>query len=37
MKYEVVCTKHYFDIGLLISEDIDSKPTRVLARHSTYS
>ena len=37
MKYEVVCTKHYFDIGLLISEGIDSQPTRVLARHSTYS
>lgn len=37
MRYEVVCTKSYLDIGLLISENAHSKPRRVLARHSTYS
>lgn len=36
MKYEVVCTKRYLDIGLLI-EQRGFKPKRVLARASTYS
>lgn len=35
MKYEVVCTKRYLDIGLLI-EQRGFKPKRVLARASTY-
>lgn len=36
MKYEVVCTKRYLDVGLLI-EQRGFKPKRVLARASTYS
>lgn len=36
MKYEVVCTKRYLDVGLLI-EQRGFKPKKVLARASTYS
>lgn len=36
MVYEVVCTKSYLDVGLLI-EKYKSKPKRVLSRASTYS
>lgn len=35
MKYEVVCTKRYLDIGLLV-EQRGFRPKRVLARASTY-
>ena len=34
--YEVVCTKSYLDVGLLIEKNNKSKPKRVLARTSTY-
>lgn len=37
MVYEVVCTKNYLDVGLLIEKTYHSKPKRVLARASTYS
>ena len=37
IKYEVVCTKHYLDIGLLIEVDSNNKPKRVRARSTTYS
>ena len=37
MKYEIVCTKSYLDIGLLIETNNELKPKRVLARASTYS
>lgn len=37
MKYEVVCTKNYLDIGLLIEKNDKLKPKRVLARASAYS
>lgn len=37
MVYEVVCTKSYLDVGLLIEKNYKSKPKRVLARASTYS
>lgn len=36
MKYEVVCTQSYLDVGLLIELNKDQKPKRVLARASTY-
>lgn len=37
MKYEVVCTKNYLDVGLLIEKDNKSKPKRVLARSTDYN
>ena len=37
MMYEVVCTKSYLDVGLLIATNRNLKPRRVLARSSTYS
>ena len=37
MKYEVVCTKSYLDVGLMIEQDNQLKPKRVLARSFTYS
>lgn len=37
MKYEVVCTKSYLDVGLMIEQDDKLEPKRVLARSSTYS
>lgn len=37
MVYEVVCTKSYLDVGLLIEKNNKSKPKRVLARASGYS
>ena len=36
MIHEVVCTKNYLDVGLLIDVDDQFKPKRVLARASTY-
>ena len=36
MVYEVVCTKSYLDVGLLIEVNDKLKPKRVLARASTY-
>lgn len=36
MVYEVICTEHYLDVGLLIGKNDKSKPKRVLARASTY-
>ena len=36
MKYEVVCTENYLDVGLTIDWDLKSNPTRVLARSSSY-
>ena len=36
MKYEVVCTENYWDVGLTIDWDLKSNPTRVLARSSSY-
>ena len=36
MKYEVVCTPSYFDVGLLIETNNKRKPKRVLARASFY-
>lgn len=36
-KYEVVCSKSYLDVGLVIEENDKSEPTRVLARSSTYN
>jgi hypothetical protein len=36
-KYEVVCTKRYLDVGLLITKNHKSKPKRVFARAGTYS
>lgn len=35
--YEVVCTKRYLDVGLLVEETKELKPKRVLARAATYS
>lgn len=35
-RYEVVCSCSYLDVGLLIETDHNSKPTRVLARATTY-
>lgn len=37
MKYEVVCTKRYLDVGLLLERNKKIKPKRVLARATTYS
>lgn len=37
MVYEVVCTKGYLDVGLLIEKNDKLKPKRVLSRASTYS
>lgn len=37
MKYEVVCTQSYLDVGLLIETNNKFEPKRVLARASTYS
>lgn len=37
MKYEVVCTQGYLDVGLLIERNDKFKPKRVLARASKYS
>ena len=37
MVYEVVCTKNYLDVGLLIEKNYKLKPKRVLARASAYS
>lgn len=37
MVYEVVCTKSYLDIGLLIEKNDELKPKRVLARALAYS
>lgn len=37
MKYEVVCTKNYLDVGLLIEKNSKSKPKRVLARSTDYN
>lgn len=37
MKYEVVCTESYLDVGLLIEKTDKRKPKRVLARSSVYS
>ena len=36
MKYEVVCSKSYLDVGLLIEQNDKLEPKRVLARASTY-
>jgi len=36
MVYEVVCTKNYLDVGLLVERNHELKPKRVLARASTY-
>ena len=36
MIHEVVCTKNYLDVGLLIDVDDQFKPKRVLAGASTY-
>lgn len=35
--YEVVCSQHYLDVGLLVEKDSKSKPKRIRARSSTYS
>lgn len=35
MKYEVVCTKNYLDVGLLIKKD-GTKPKKILSRNSTH-
>ena len=32
-KYEVVCSEHYYDVGLLIEKDYKLRPKRVLARN----
>lgn len=37
MRYEVVCTKNYLDVGLLIEKNHELKPKRVLARASNGS
>ena len=37
MKYEVVCTKSYLDVGLLIEKNSKSKPKRVLAMSTDYN
>lgn len=37
MEYEVVCSEHYLDVGLLIEKDYKLKPKRIRARSSTYS
>lgn len=36
MKYEVVCSKSYLDVGLLIEQNDKLEPKRILARASTY-
>ena len=36
MLYEVVCTKSYLDVGLLLEANSEQKPKRVLARATTY-
>ena len=35
MKYEVVCTKNYLDVGLLVERD-GTKPKKILSRNSTH-
>ena len=37
MVYEVVCTEHYLDVGLLVEKNSKSEPKRVLARSQTYN
>lgn len=36
MKYEVVCTKHYHDIGLCLETNNKLEPKRVLSRATYY-
>ena len=36
MLYEVVCTKHYHDIGLCLEKNNKSEPKRVLSRAAYY-
>ena len=37
MVYEVVCSEHYLDVGLLVEKNHKSEPKRIRARSSTYS
>jgi hypothetical protein len=37
MVYEIVCTKHYHDVGLCIEKNNKLEPKRVLSRASEYS
>lgn len=36
MKFEVVCTESYLDVGLLVETEV-SKPKKILSRNSTYA
>ena len=37
MKYEVVCTEEYLDVGLLVEIDGNRNPKKILVRNLTYN